>query len=63
MQWLKRVGRENVGKKSSRITHALGNKSYLYFGPIMPNDSCNLMYKNRNDTLLANKMDSVDYNV
>ena len=29
VQWLKRTTRENVGKKSVRITHALGNKASI----------------------------------
>ena len=52
-----------MGKKSVRITHALGNKSSLYFGSIMPTNSCNLIYDNMNDGLSTNKMESVDYDM
>ena len=41
MQQLKRTSQEIMDKKSARKTHALGNKEYLYFGWIMPNENCN----------------------
>ena len=61
VQWMKRIAREIVDKKSVRITHDLGNKSSLYFGMIVPTDSCNSMYENMNENLSANRIDSIDY--
>ena len=35
VQRMKRTAREIMGKNSVRITHALGNKTSLYFGLIV----------------------------
>ena len=41
VQRMKRTAQEIMGKKSSRVTHALGNKSSLYFWSIVSTGSCN----------------------
>ena len=57
---MKRTSQIIVGKDLVRIKHTFGNKASLHFGLIVPIASFNRMYKNRNDSLSANKKESID---